>query len=91
VSVAFRPTAETADRNRFAAKQTPRRLNGGPTPTLLPLPISPVIDAGDPAFAPPPTEDQRGLPRVINVTIDIGAVERQVREDEIFRDNFENN
>jgi predicted outer membrane repeat protein len=49
--------------------------NGGPTATRLPLPGSPVVDAGDPAFAPPPATDQRGLPRVYNGRIDIGAVE----------------
>jgi predicted outer membrane repeat protein len=66
-------------------------MNGGPTPTLLPEPKSPVIDAGDPAFAPPPDFDQRGLPRVINGIIDIGAVERQAVEDDVFRGGFEAN
>jgi len=64
-------------------------MNGGPTPTLLPIPTSPVIDAGDPAFAPPPIYDQRGLPRIVNLVVDIGAVERQAVEDEVFRDGFE--
>ena len=55
----------------------PLQDNGGPTPTRLPLPGSPVIDAGDPAFVPPPAFDQRGegYPRVVNGRIDIGAVE----------------
>ena len=66
-------------------------MNGGPTPTLLPMPKSPVIDAGDPQFAPPPLTDQRGLPRIVNLVIDIGAVERQAIEDDIFRDGVEGN
>ena len=43
-------------------------MNGGPTPTLLPAEKSPVIDAGDPGFAPPPDFDQRGLARVVHGT-----------------------
>ena len=51
--------------------------NGGPTLTHLPLPGSPLIDAGDPGFTPPPDFDQRGdgFPRVVGGRIDIGAVE----------------
>jgi hypothetical protein len=64
-------------------------MNGGPTPTLLPVPKSPAIDAGDPAFTPPPDFDQRGLPRVVDGVIDIGAVERQAIEDDVFRSGFE--
>ena len=50
--------------------------NGGPTLTHLPLPGSPVVNAGDPGFAPPPATDQRGagFPRV-NTVVDLGAVE----------------
>lgn len=55
--------------------------NGGPTKTMAPLTGSPAIDAGDntpdaPPFARPST-DQRGLMRIVNGTIDIGAVELQ--------------
>jgi predicted outer membrane repeat protein len=64
-------------------------MNGGPTPTLLPDPKSPVVDAGDPTFTPPPDFDQRGLPRVANDVIDIGAVERQAIEDDVFRCGFD--
>jgi hypothetical protein len=59
----------------------PLQDNGGPTPTHAPLPGSPVIDAGDPAFAAPPYLDQRGYYRVVDgdgdmtARIDIGAVE----------------
>lgn len=50
--------------------------NGGPTLTYLPLPDSPAIEAGDPAYSGPLTTDQRGegFPRVLG-RIDIGAVE----------------
>ena len=55
----------------------PLQNNGGPTQTKLPAPTSPVINAGDPAFAPPPANDQRGLPRVSGGRVDMGAVEVQ--------------
>ncbi|MGD9752090.1 MAG: Ig-like domain-containing protein [Acidimicrobiia bacterium] len=57
-------------------------FNGGLTRSHFPTPTSPVIDAGDPAFASPPTTDQRGARRVARPAastgterIDIGAVE----------------
>jgi len=53
----------------------PLQNNGGPTLTQLPDPGSIVIDAGDPAYAPPPATDQRGLPRKMGVNVDMGAVE----------------
>jgi len=51
--------------------------NGGPTQTRLPLPGSPAIDLGDPAFGGAPATDQRGagFPRILNGRVDIGAVE----------------
>jgi hypothetical protein len=66
--------------NRFGVdpQLAPLAANGGPTPTMLPLPTSPAINAGDPAFAPPPATDQRGLPRVLAARIDMGAVEVQL-------------
>jgi hypothetical protein len=49
---------------------------GGPTQTMALLPGSPAIDAGSIAALPAGlTTDQRGLPRVVNGTVDIGAVE----------------
>jgi hypothetical protein len=53
------------------------RDNGGRTKTHALVFGSPAIDAGDPAFSPPPYYDQRGqgYPRVINRRIDIGAYE----------------
>jgi hypothetical protein len=55
----------------------PLQINGGLTATRMPNAGSPVIDAGDPAFVPPPATDQRGagFPRVANGRLDIGAVE----------------
>jgi hypothetical protein len=55
----------------------PLQDNGGPTATHLPAFTSPVVDAGDPGFAPPPATDQRGQPRVAGARIDMGAVELQ--------------
>jgi parallel beta helix pectate lyase-like protein len=49
--------------------------NGGPTWTQKPANASPVINAGDPAFIPPPFTDQRGFNRVSRGRIDLGAVE----------------
>jgi hypothetical protein len=51
---------------------------GGPTQTMRPLPSSPAVDAGDNPFFF--NTDQRGLPRIINFTIDIGSVELQPNE-----------
>ena len=53
----------------------PLQDNGGPTPTMALLVGSPAIAAGDPSEAPP--TDQRGAPRVVNGTSDIGAYEVQ--------------
>jgi hypothetical protein len=59
------------------AQLGPLQNNGGPTQTRMPAPTSPVINAGDPAFAPPPTTDQRGtgFARVVAGRLDMGAVE----------------
>ena len=49
---------------------------GGPTDTLAELPGSPAIDAGNNALIPAGvTTDQRGLPRIVNGIVDIGAFE----------------
>jgi CSLREA domain-containing protein len=63
----------------------PLANNGGRTLTHLVLPGSPALDAGNPAFAAPPSNDQRGAPfvRVFDgdsaggARIDIGAFELQ--------------
>jgi len=47
---------------------------GGPTQTMPALPGSPAIDAGVDTGSLPAT-DQRGFARVVNGTVDIGAVE----------------
>jgi hypothetical protein len=56
------------------------RDNGGPTQTMALLPGSPAIDAGSNALAVDAnnvalTGDERGLARVVNGTVDIGAYE----------------
>ena len=49
---------------------------GGPTQTMALLPGSPAIDAGNNALIPAGvTTDQRGPPRIVNGTVDIGAFE----------------
>jgi len=44
---------------------------------------SPAFNAGDPAFVPPPSTDQRGRPRVQFGRIDIGAFELQPAEEPV--------
>ena len=57
----------------------PLQDNGGPTFTHALLRRSPAINAGDPNFTPPPSNDQRGpgFRRVRNGRIDIGSYEVQ--------------
>jgi predicted outer membrane repeat protein len=57
----------------------PLQNNGGSTFTHALLPGSPAIDAGDPNFTPPPSNDQRDchFDRVFNGRIDIGSFEVQ--------------
>jgi hypothetical protein len=50
---------------------------GGPTKTLALLPGSPALDAGSNALDGGLTTDQRGDPRIVNGTVDIGAFESQ--------------
>lgn len=56
--------------------------NGGDTLTHDLNPGSPALDAGDPAFTPPPEFDQRGtgFPRVVEGRLDMGALEVGVPE-----------
>jgi hypothetical protein len=54
----------------------PLQFNSGFTQTHLPSATSPVLDAGDNADTSA-TVDQRGLMRIFNGIVDIGAVERQ--------------
>jgi hypothetical protein len=52
--------------------------NGGPTPTMLPGPGSIAIDAGDNSICagkPVNNVDQRGLPRPVGASCDVGSVE----------------
>ncbi len=50
---------------------------GGPTPTMIPLPVpgSAVIDAGDNSVTNTCPADQRGFARLVGTAVDIGAVE----------------
>ena len=48
---------------------------GGPTPTMPPLPGSPGIDNGSDTATNLLATDQRGLPRLSGLHVDIGAVE----------------
>ena len=51
---------------------------GGPTSTVAVLPGSPAIDAGSNSLVSTGiTTDQRGDPRIVNGTVDIGAFESQ--------------
>ena len=53
--------------------------NGGPTPSALPGPTSPAIDAipvGTPDLCPALGTDQRGVTRPVGTACDIGAVEQ---------------
>jgi hypothetical protein len=52
---------------------------GGPTQTCVLLAGSPALNAGDNALVDSPT-DQRGYARIVNGTVDIGAVEMQPGE-----------
>jgi hypothetical protein len=60
------------------AQLGPLQNNGGPTPTLALLATSPAIDTGDDAVLSAPynlTIDQRGMHRLNNFHVDIGAFE----------------
>ncbi len=64
--------------NPINPKLGPLQFNGGSTPTRALLSGSPAIDAGDNAAQMMTgATDQRGLPRIVNGTIDIGAFEVQ--------------
>ncbi|MBC7794662.1 MAG: sulfotransferase [Clostridia bacterium] len=84
ISVSF-SLVQTADANPFtdgggnlsATDPKLRELGnyGGPTETMPPQVGSPLVNAGDPAFATAGALDQRGLARVLDGRIDMGAVE----------------
>jgi hypothetical protein len=65
------------DRTNVDPLLGPLQSNGGPTQTLALLPGSPAIDAGSNAAPGLPATDQRGLNRVVNNVVDIGAFEYQ--------------
>ena len=78
-------TANTSDKVGTAASPPNPMLgalslisNPFPTQTLAPLTGSPVINAGSNALVPASVStDQRGVPRIAQGTVDIGAVEVQ--------------
>ncbi len=68
-------------------KLGPLADNGGPTQTMALLDGSPAINAGsnalipiDPSTGQPFTTDQRGAPRIVGATVDIGAYESDVAQ-----------
>jgi hypothetical protein len=65
------------DRTNIDPLLGPLQNNGGPTQTMALLPTSPAIDAGNNAAPGLPATDQRGLNRVVNNVVDIGAFEYQ--------------
>lgn len=66
----------------------PLAFNGGYTMTLLPYNNSPLLNQGSNTLIPAGlTTDQRGLARIANSTVDIGAVERQT-SDNVACQNF---
>jgi len=71
-------TSDGTDSTALASiLNTTLAANGGPTLTHALLAGSPAINTGDPLFAEPPNEDQRGtgFPRVQFGRIDVGAYE----------------
>lgn len=68
---------------------TPLANHGGPTRTHALLPASPAIDAGsNPGNAGTDQRDS-GFARQAGAGVDIGAYERQARDDELFYGGFE--
>ena len=66
------------DAHRLDPKLGDLASNGGVAPTELPAAGSPLLAAGSTALVPAGVKtDQRGLPRVYNGAVDIGAVEVQ--------------
>jgi hypothetical protein len=68
---------QPSDRTNIDPLLGPLQANGGLTPTMALLPGSPAIDAGSNAAPGLPATDQRGLNRVVNNVVDIGAFEYQ--------------
>jgi predicted outer membrane repeat protein len=65
---------QSGDQTNAAPLLAPLANYGGPTLTMPPQPGSGAIDAGTNLLSLPAT-DQRGFARVVNGTVDIGAVE----------------
>jgi hypothetical protein len=67
------PSGSPALLTGLSAELGPLVDNGGPTPTMAPLAGSPVINQGSSFLSN--SFDQRGLPRIYNNGLDLGAVE----------------
>ncbi|HEY7060382.1 MAG TPA: choice-of-anchor Q domain-containing protein [Chloroflexota bacterium] len=67
---------QSGDQNNVPAGLGALANNGGPTQTHLPQPGSLAIDHGTTAGCP--ATDQRGLPRPVGLSCDVGAVEVQL-------------
>ncbi|MFB2896140.1 beta strand repeat-containing protein [Aerosakkonemataceae cyanobacterium BLCC-F50] len=78
-------TGATEFASAIDPKLAPLANNGGLTQTHALQTGSPAIDAGDPAFVPPPNTDQRGasFDRIQGGRIDIGAFESKFTPTEI--------
>jgi hypothetical protein len=62
--------------SRIDPMLSPLGYYGGPTQTMPPNPNSPAINAGNNALVPAGVAtDQRGLPRILGGSVDIGSVE----------------
>ncbi|MDF7797882.1 choice-of-anchor Q domain-containing protein [Pontiellaceae bacterium B1224] len=70
----FSAAGDSTNHTAASIRLAPFGDYGGPTQTMPPLPGSPAIDAGGMTIF---TYDQRGLNRVMNGALDIGAVEIQ--------------
>lgn len=73
-------SAGNGNQNNTDPRLSPLADHGGTTPTFLPASNSPLRNSGSqvvlaPLYGEPPFVDQRGLPRVQESAVDIGAVE----------------
>ena len=73
---------QISDQNAVDPRLGPLGDNGGPTLTHLPRLGSPALDQG--SLACPPA-DQRGVARPQGAACDLGAVERQAADVDMFR------
>ena len=70
--------AQPGDRNNTDPLIGPLLNNGGPTPSHMPLPGSPMIDGGQCAAGV--STDQRGVARPQGAACDVGAIEKRAAD-----------